>query len=98
MSKIIMVENNRYELIKNYREAFNEKEFQERCTEYFYDYDYIVGDIAYSKLRLKGFYDAKNKKVKKINNYNDLENYLKTYCAADCKYFILKKVGISNEV
>ena len=49
MSKIIMVENNRYELIKNYREAFNEKEFQERCTEYFYDYDYIVGDIAYSK-------------------------------------------------
>ena len=28
-------------------------------SDYFYDYDYIVGDIAYSKLRLKGFYDEK---------------------------------------
>lgn len=97
-SKIIIVENNQYELIKNYRDAFNEKEFQERCTEYFYDYDYIVGDIAYSKLRLKGFYDAKNKKVKKLNNYKDLEQYLKTNCAVDCKHFVLKKVGVSSEV
>ena len=95
---MIEVNNIKYDIVKNYRDAFDKDEFIEKCTDYFSDYDYIVGDIAYSKLRLKGFYDAKNKKVKKINNYNDLENYLKTYCAADCKYFILKKVGISNEV
>lgn len=86
-----------YELIKNYRDAFNEEEFRNRCTDYFYDYDYIVGDIAYGKLRLKGFYDECNKRVKKINNYKNLEAYLKTTCAVDCKYFVLKK-GEDHEV
>lgn len=90
--KKITVENNNYELIKNYRDAFNEEEFISKCTDYFYDYDYIVGDIAYSKLRLKGFYDSSNKKVKVINDYSKLDNYLKTNCANDCKYFVVKKV------
>ena len=63
----INIEDKTYELLTNYKEAFNEEEFKEKYTDYFYDYDYIVGDIAYNKLRLKGFYDAKNKKVNKIN-------------------------------
>ena len=93
MSKIIEVDNNKYELIKNYRDAYNDEEFKNRYTDYFYDYDYIVGDIAYSKLRLKGFYDDSNKKkVKKINNYKDVDNYLKEFCANDCRHFILKKL------
>ena len=87
----VTVNHINYELIKNYRNAYDEKEFLNRYTDYFEDYDYIVGDIAYSSLRLKGFYDAKNKKVKKINNYNNLDDYLKNYCANDCKYFVLKK-------
>lgn len=87
----IEVNNKKYELIKNYKDAFNKEEFLEKCTDYFYDYDYIVGDIAYGKLRLKGFYDEKSKKVKKINNYKNIEEYLKNYCANDCKHFILKK-------
>ena len=91
MSKKIVIDNKEYELIKNYRDAFCEEEFLFRCTDYFYGYDYIVGDIAYGKLRLKGFYDSKNKKVNKINNYEMLDEYLKENCAVDCKYFILKK-------
>lgn len=93
MNKKIVVNNQTYELIKNYRDGFHEEEFLERATDYFNDYDYIVGDIAYGKLRLKGFYDANNKKVKKINNYNDLEQYLKNNCAVDCRYFVVKKVS-----
>lgn len=92
MNKTITMENQTYELIKNYRDAFNEEEFKTKYTDYFEGYDYIVGDIAYSKLRLKGFYAENNKEVKKINNYSEVENYLKTNCAADCKHFILKKV------
>lgn len=88
----IEVNNKKYELIKNYKEAFDKEEFLEKCTDYFYDYDYIVGDIAYGKLRLKGFYDEKSKKVKKINNYKNIDEYLKKYCANDCKHFILKKI------
>lgn len=87
----IEVNNNKYELIKNYKEAFDKEDFLSKCTDYFYDYDYIVGDIAYGKLRLKGFYDEKSKKVKKINNFKYLDDYLKNNCATDCKYFIIKK-------
>ena len=89
---IIEIDKYKYELTKDYKEAFNEEEFKLRCTDYFYDYDYIVGDIAYGKLRLKGFYDEKNKKVNKINNYKNLDKYLENNCATDCKYFIVKKI------
>ena len=87
----IEVNNKKYELIKNYKEAFDKEEFLNKCTEYFYDYDYIVGDIAYGKLRLKGFYDENSKKANKINNFKNIDEYLKNYCAVDCKYYILKK-------
>ena len=88
----IEIENYKYELIKNYKDAFNEEEFKEKYTDYFYDYDYIVGDIAYGKLRLKGFCNEKNKKINKINNYKNVNQYLKNNCANDCKHFILKKI------
>ena len=88
----IEVNNYEYELIKDYKDGFDREEFINRFTDYFYDYDYIVGDIAYGKLRLKGFYDEKSKKVNKINNYKNLNSYLKNNCAVDCKYFILKKM------
>lgn len=92
MDKEIIINNNIYKLIKNYRDAFNKEEFMNKCTDYFYNYDYIVGDIAYSKLRLKGFYEPSNKKVNKINNYANLDKYLHDNCANDCKYFIVKKM------
>lgn len=90
--KTIEVENNKYELIKNYKDAFDLEEFTSHYTDYFYDYDYIVGDIAYGKLRLKGFYDEKNKKVKELNNFKNIDKYLEVNCAVDCKHFILKKI------
>lgn len=89
---MIVVENNKYEIVENYKDAFSEEEFISKCTDYFYGYDYIVGDIAYGKLRLKGFYDEKNKKVNNINNYKNVHDYIKNNCAVDCKYFIVKKV------
>lgn len=91
MNKIIKTEIGEYELIKNYRDAFDEENFISKCTDYFKDYDYIVGDIAYGKLRLKGFYHQDNKKVKKINNFLNVEDYLKNNCATDCRHFIVKR-------
>ena len=90
--KFIEVENNKYELIKNYKDGFDLNEFTSHYTDFFSDYDYIVGDIAYGKLRLKGFYDETNKKAKNINNYKYLYKYLTDNCAVDCKYFVLKRV------
>ena len=45
----IEVEGTLYKLKENYRDAFDKEEFLARYTNYFENYDYIVGDIAYSK-------------------------------------------------
>ena len=82
-----------YEVITDYRDGYDEDAFIEKCTDYFNDYDYIVGDWAYNKLRLKGFYDKSNPKCSKLNNFDNLDNYLKNNCAYGCKYFVLKKVN-----
>lgn len=88
---IINVNNNKYELVKVYKDGFNEEDFKERCTEYFDEFDYIFGDYSYDVLRLKGFYDKNNKQVKKINNIEILENYIKEFCSHECRWFLLKK-------
>ena len=89
---MIEVQGNKYELIKDVKNAFDKDEFSEMYTDYYKDYDYIVGDEAYSKTRLKGFFDSKNKRVNKINNFDDVDKYLKDFCAVNCGHFILKKV------
>jgi len=80
-----------YELFKDEEKAFDLEEVNNLFTDYFLPYDYVLGDYAYGKLRLKGFYDQKNKKVNKINNFKDIDEYIKKYCSYNCKYFILKK-------
>lgn len=91
--KTIEVENNKYELVTDYKNGFDLEDFTSHYTDYFEDYDYLVGDIAYSKLRLKGFYDSGNKKAKKINDFKYLNKYLEEDCAVECKYFVLKKIN-----
>lgn len=80
-----------YELINNYKDGFDYETVKEKATEYFNDFDYIVGDWSYGSLRLKGFYDSSNKKSKKYNNYSFVNDYIKNECAYDCKWFTLKK-------
>lgn len=88
----IKIEENEYKLIKNYRDGYDEELFKEKYTSYFENYDYIVGDIAYSKLRLKGFNKKTNKNFNKINDYKNVEKYIKNNCAYECRYFILEKI------
>ena len=83
---------NKYELYKNYKEGFDYESIKEIWTDYFDDYDYILGDWSYGKLRLKGFCNKTNKKYKTINDIKIIDEYIKIHCAYDCKYFILKKI------
>ena len=92
MEKIIEIDDKKYKLIKDYREGYDEEMFKEKYTSFFEEYDYIVGDIAYSKLRLKGFNDKDNKNFNKINDYANVEKYIKENCAYGCRYFILEKM------
>ena len=91
MKKYIINEKE-YELIENYKDAFEYDVVKEKTTEYFDNFDYIVGDWSYGKLRLKGFYDEKNKNVKDYNNYKNIKSYINKECAYDCKWFSLKKL------
>lgn len=92
--KIIEIENNKYEIITDYRNGYDKDEFLSKCTDYFYEFDYVVGDWAYDKLRLKGFYEDNNPKSKEINKIGNLDKYLKQNCAYDCKYFVAKKINV----
>lgn len=91
--KKYVLENMEYELIENYKDGFDYEELKNKYTDYFYNYDYIIGDWAYGKLRLKGFYSSDNKNCTKINDFNNYKQYLSDHCAYECKYFIIKKVN-----
>ena len=65
MRKTYKLNDTNYEIIENYKDGFVFNELESKFTDYFYDYDYVLGDWAYGKLRLKGFYDEENKKCKR---------------------------------
>ena len=89
---MIKVEDNEYKLIENYKDGFVFNELESKFTDYFYDYDYIIGDYSYGKLRLKGFCNKLNKMCNKINDIKFKDTYIKDLCSYECKYFILEKV------
>ena len=98
--KKITINDKEYEVVENYNDAIDVELLQEKITDYFDGFDYIVGDWAYGKLRLKGFYDKTNKFVKNFNNIDNVDDYIENSCAYGCKHFILEKVkqkGIEKE-
>ena len=86
---IIETEFGKFELLKDYREAFNLEMFIERYVPVtFNKYAYIVGDVSAEKLRLRGF----NKDSKSLNGYTRIPDYLNESCNLNCAYFILKRI------
>lgn len=83
--------NNKYIIKQDDNNIFDYSLIKEMITDYFGDYDYIFGDMAYNKIRLKGFCNKNNKLFNKINDINQLNSYLKDYCAYNCKWFLLEK-------
>lgn len=94
--KKIKINDKDYEVIEDYKDGLDIELLKEYLTDYFDDYEYILGDWAYGKLRLKGFYTEKNKKVKEINNFSNIKDYIKNYCAYECKYFIIKRLYLTK--
>lgn len=89
---MISIENVNYEIMENHKDAFNNDDFLGLWTDYFKTYDFILGDYAYGKLRLKGFNKCENVNWNNINDFNTIYSYLQNFCAYDCKYFILKRI------
>lgn len=91
---MVTINDKNFEVVENVKEALDLELLQEKVTEYYDDYDYIVGDWAYGKLRLKGFSDKDNANFNKINDSANIKNYIENYCAYGCKYFILKRIKV----
>ena len=88
----IIINNKKYEVINNYKDAINKEDLETIITDYFDNFDYIVGDIAYGKTRLKGFNDKTNKNYKEYNDVAKVDDYIKTKCAYGCKWFMIKEI------
>ena len=91
--KEIIINDIRYHVLENIREALNEEELEKKITDYFQDFDYIVGDWAYGRLRLKGFNNKQNVNFKQINDIDKVDGYIKEFCAYGCRYFIIAKIN-----
>lgn len=89
--KIFKINGQDYQIVKDYKNGFDLSEIEDKLTDYFDGYDYILGDWSYGKLRLKGFCDKDNKKFNDINDIDKVDNYIKDNCAYECRYFIIKK-------
>ncbi len=91
---MIKINDIEYEIVENERDALDIDLLKEKVTDYFVEYDYIVGDWAYGKLRLKGFNEKSNKDYKPINDMSKMKQYIEDYCAYGCKYFIIKRIKL----
>lgn len=91
--KYVIINDKKFDLLENYKEGFDLDQTAIKLTDYFDLYDYIVGDWAYGKLRLKGFCKQGNKLYKEINDFDKVKEYVKNQCAHDCRYFILEQLG-----
>ena len=91
--KYIILNDKKYQLIENVKDGYDQEVVEEKTTDYFDNYDYIVGDWSYGKLRLKGFCKKENPIYNKINDIETKEEYINNNCAYGCKYFVLEKIN-----
>lgn len=90
--KYVIINDQKFDLIENYKDAFILEDIQNKLTDYFDIYDYIVGDYAYNKLRLKGFCKKENKNCNNINDFELKTKYISDFCAYDARYFVLERI------
>lgn len=83
--------------MSDYREGFNAEKLGERYSDVLARYDYIVGDWGYEQLRLKGFFQADNRRAHPDQRIDSLEDYLYEYCNFGCAYFVIERIGGKKE-
>jgi uncharacterized protein YutD len=93
VSILIEINNISYEIVKDYRDGFNEEAFRARYSDILTRYDYIVGDWGYGQLRLRGFFDDQNQKATFDTKISTLSEYLYEYCNFGCAHFVMQKIN-----
>ncbi len=91
--EVVVINEKKYQVIKNVGNAIDCEELAKIITDYFDDFDYIVGDIAYGKIRLKGFNSKTNKNFKDYNDVDKVEDYIRDNCAYGCRWFMISEIN-----
>ncbi|GEL90366.1 YutD family protein [Pediococcus parvulus] len=95
-NKNILINGHQYQLISNDRDAFDREQLAERFSPVLSKYDFIVGDIGYEQLRLKGFYSNQDRNAKDNEKQGAIQDYLLEFCNFGCAYFILKNLSVNK--
>lgn len=85
----IMINGQKYEILANVKDALDIEMLKEKYDPFLDQYDYLVGDISSEHLRLKGFYDEKDR-VAIDKKANAIVDYLEEYCNPGSAYFVLR--------
>jgi uncharacterized protein YutD len=98
MAQIIETKHGEFEMIKNFKDAFNIALFNEKYVDTTFDkFTYLVGDVikedsSGEKLRLKGF----GKNYTSLNHFRFIPDYLAEHCNPHVPFFIIRKIPKSN--
>jgi len=87
----VKIKEVQYEIVEDYREGFELDAFNARYQDIFDKYEYIVGDWGHEKLRLKGFYESKNRLATPDKDIAFLQDYIYEFCNFGCRYFVLRR-------
>lgn len=88
----LLIKDARYKIVEDHKEAMELELLEQRYSDIFEKYDYMVGDISRDQLRLRGFYEDDNDSVPIDMKISSLEDYLAEYCSFGCPYFVLKRL------
>lgn len=88
------INGHQYQLVANYRDAFDPDKLGERFSTILSKYDYIVGDWGFEQLRLKGFYASSNNNAPKGQLFDTIQDYLYEYCNFGCAYFVIQNLDV----
>lgn len=97
VGEVVKVGEKTFHLVENYHDAFDAEKLEQRFSNIFDKYDYIVGDWGFEQLRLKGFFSESRKKMQSENRIDRLEDYLNEYCNYGCAYFVLRRIRSKDE-
>ncbi|QIL46321.1 YutD family protein [Vagococcus coleopterorum] len=89
----LLIDECAYRIVSNYREAFDVNLLGERYSDVLNRYEYIVGDMGFEQLRLRGFFSDDHQNMPAEQRISSLEDYLYEYCNFGCPYFVIERIG-----
>lgn len=89
-----LINRHHYQLLYDYRNAFDAEKLADRFSSILGKFDYIVGDWGYDQLRLRGFYDDSNPLFTPDRGVDTIQEYIDEECNFGCAYFVIQNLDV----